>query len=166
MIFSKVDDRKLSEKIDKAVFPGLQGGPHMNTIAGIAVALGEAMSPKFKNYAKQIVKNAKAFANEFKKLGYHVVGGGTDSHLLLVDVWMDGKGLTGEQAAIILEKNGIVVNKNTVPGEKRTPFDPSGLRLGTPAETTRGWKEKDFIKCAQKIDKILKEEIGRLSKIK
>lgn len=166
MIFSKVDDRKLGEKIDKAVFPGLQGGPHMNTIAGIAVALGEALNPKFKNYAKQVVQNAKAFAKEFQKLGYRVVGGGTDSHLLLVDVWMDGQGLTGEQAATVLEKNGIVVNKNTVPGEKRTAFDPSGLRLGTPAETTRGWKEKDFIKCAQKMDAILKAEIKRLSKVK
>lgn len=164
MIFSRVDDRKLHEKIDKAVFPGLQGGPHMNTIAGITVALGEAMNPKFKGYAKQVILNAKAMANTFKKLGYHVVGGGTDSHLLLVDVWQDGKGLTGEQAATVLEANGIVVNKNTVPGEKRTPFDPSGLRLGSAAETTRGWKEKDFIKCVEKMDAILKKEIKRLNK--
>jgi glycine hydroxymethyltransferase len=166
MIFSKVDDRKLNEKIDKAVFPGLQGGPHMNNIAGIAVALGEAQSPKFKTYAKQVIKNAQTMAKTFQKLGYHVVSGGTDSHLLLVDVWMDGKGLTGEQAATVLEQNGIVVNKNTVPGEKRTPFDPSGLRLGSAAETTRGWKEKDFIKCAQKMDAILKKEVVRLNKTK
>jgi glycine hydroxymethyltransferase len=166
MIFSRVDDRKLNEKIDKAVFPGLQGGPHMNNIAGIAVALGEAQSPKFKTYAKQVIKNAQTMAKTFQKLGYHVVSGGTDSHLLLVDVWMDGKGLTGEQAATVLEQNGIVVNKNTVPGEKRTPFDPSGLRLGSAAETTRGWKEKDFIKCAQKMDAILKKEVVRLNKTK
>jgi len=156
MIFSRLDERKLGEKIDKAVFPGLQGGPHMNNIAGIAVALGEAMSPKFKTYAKQVIKNAVAFAKAFKKLGYHVVSGGTDSHLLLIDVWADGKGVTGEEAATKLEKEGIIVNKNTVPGEKRSAFDPSGLRLGTAAETTRGWKEKDFEKLAVKMDKIIK----------
>lgn len=173
MIFSKKKyihqnqkDVLLNEAIDKAVFPGLQGGPHMNNIAGIAVALGEALNPKFKDYAKQVIKNAQAMAKEFQKLGYKVVSGGTDSHLLLVDVWMNGNGLTGEEAATVLEKNGIVVNKNTVPGEKRTPFDPSGLRLGSAAETTRGWKEKDFIKCVQKMDAILKKEKERLSKIK
>jgi glycine hydroxymethyltransferase len=159
MIFSKINERKLNEKIDKAVFPGLQGGPHMNNIAGIAVALGEAMDPSFKNYAKQVVLNAQAMAKQFKKLGYRVVSGGTDSHLLLVDVWQDGKGLTGENAATLLEQNGIVVNKNTIPGEKRSAFDPSGLRLGSAAETTRGWKEKDFEKCVVKIDKILKSKI-------
>lgn len=173
MIFSKIKyihqnqkDVLLNEAIDKAVFPGLQGGPHMNNIAGIAVALGEALNPKFKVYAKQVIKNAQAMAKTFQKLGYRVVSGGTDSHLLLVDVWMDGKGLTGEQAATVLEKNGIVVNKNTVPGEKRTPFDPSGLRLGSAAETTRGWKEKQFIKCVEKMDAILKAEVIRLSKVK
>lgn len=166
MIFAKIDDRKLGEKIDKAVFPGLQGGPHMNNIAGIAVALGEAINPKFKSYSKQVIKNAQAMSKTFTKLGYKVVSGGTDSHLLLVDVWMEGKGLTGEQAATVLEANGIVVNKNTVPGEKRSPFDPSGLRLGSPAETTRGWTEKDFIKCVEKMDKIIKTEILKLSKIK
>ncbi len=165
MIFSKIDDRKLNEKIDKAVFPGLQGGPHMNNIAGIAIALQEAMSPKFKDYAKQVVVNAQVMAKTFKNLGYRVVSGGTDSHLLLVDVWMDGAGLTGEQAATVLEANGIVVNKNTVPGETRSPFDPSGLRLGSAAETTRGWKEKDFIKCVEKMDKILKAEIKRINNL-
>lgn len=164
MIFSRIDNRKINEKIDKAVFPGLQGGPHMNNVAGIAVALGEALSPKFKTYAAQVIKNAQAMAKTFQKLGYRVVSGGTDSHLLLVDVWMDGKGLTGEEAATVLEKNAIVVNKNTVPGEKRSPFDPSGLRLGSAAETTRGWKEKDFIKCVEKIDKILKGEKKKLNK--
>jgi glycine hydroxymethyltransferase len=137
----------------------------MNNIAGIAVALFEALNPKFKSYAKQVVKNAEAMAKQFQKLGYRVVSGGTDSHLLLVDVWLDGKGLTGEQAATVLEKNGIVVNKNTVPGDKRGPFDPSGLRLGSAAETTRGWKEKQFIACVNKIDKILKTESLKLSKI-
>lgn len=175
MIFSKIKPTKatensekkvmINEAIDKAVFPGLQGGPHMNNIAGLAVALGEALNPKFKAYAKQVIKNAQAMAKTFQKLGYHVVSGGTDSHLLLVDVWQDGKGLTGEQASVVLEKNGIVVNKNTVPGEKRTPFDPSGLRLGSAAETTRGWKEKQFIKCVEKMDDILKAEVKRLEKV-
>ncbi len=175
MIFSKIVPSKatadaekkvmINEAIDKAVFPGLQGGPHMNNIAGIAVALGEAMNPKFKSYAKQVVKNAQAMAKQFTKLGYRVVSGGTDSHLLLVDVWMDGKGLTGEQAATVLEQNKIVVNKNTVPGEKRTPFDPSGLRLGSAAETTRGWKEKQFVACVNKMDKILKAEVLRLNSL-
>ena len=175
MIFSKIVPSKatadaekkvmLNEAIDKAVFPGLQGGPHMNNIAGIAVALGEAMNPKFKSYAKQVVKNAQTMAKQFTKLGYRVVSGGTDSHLLLVDVWMDGKGLTGEQAATVLELNGIVVNKNTVPGEKRSPFDPSGLRLGSAAETTRGWKEKQFINCVNEMDAILKKEVERLQRL-
>lgn len=164
LIFSKKDDRKLSEKIDKAVFPGLQGGPHMNNIAGIAVALGEALAPSFKNYAKQVVLNAQAMATEFKNLGYKVVSGGTDTHLLLVDVWKDGAGLSGEEAATALEKKGIVVNKNTIPGDKRSPFDPSGLRLGSAAETTRGWKEKDFIACVRQIDEILKKEIQKKNK--
>jgi glycine hydroxymethyltransferase len=164
MIFSKIDERKLGDKIDKAVFPGLQGGPHMNNIAGIAVALGEAMDKSFPAYAKQVIVNAQAMAKEFKNLGYKVVSGGTDSHLLLVDVWQDGKGLTGEEASVVLEANGIVVNKNTVPGDKRGPFDPSGLRLGAAAETTRGWKEKDFIKCVQKIDKVLKSEILKIKR--
>ena len=164
MIFSKVDARKLGDKIDKAVFPGLQGGPHMNNIAGIAVALGEADTVAFKKYAKQVVLNAQTMASTFKTLGYRVVSGGTDSHLLLVDVWQGGKGLTGEEASTVLEKNGIVVNKNTVPGETRSPFDPSGLRLGSAAETTRGWKGKDFEKCVIKIDQILKKEIKKLKR--
>ncbi len=167
LIFTKINPGDVEnkdaayKKINKAIFPGLQGGPHMNTIAGICVALGEACTPKFKTYAKQIVKNAKAMAKQFTKLGYKVVSGGTDSHMFLVDVWADGKGLTGAQASEALEKNRIIVNKNTIPGEKRTPFDPSGIRVGTPAETTRGWKEKQFIACVNKMDKILKAEIVR-----
>lgn len=155
MIFSRIDSRKINEKIDKAVFPGLQGGPHMNNIAGIAVALHEAMLPDFKIYSKQVVKNAQAMSKRFTEHGYKVISGGTDSHLILVDVWRDGEGLTGEVAATILEKNGIVVNKNTIPNEKRTAFDPSGLRLGSAAETTRGWKESDFENCVDKIVKLL-----------
>jgi glycine hydroxymethyltransferase len=172
LIFTKIQPGDVEnkeaayKKINKAVFPGLQGGPHMNTIAGICVALGEALNPKFKRYAKQIVLNARAFAKEFQKLGYKVVSGGTDSHMFLLDVWADGVGLTGAQASEALEKNKIIVNKNTIPGEKRTPFDPSGIRVGTPAETTRGWKEKQFVKLAQKMDAILKNEIIKLNKNK
>ncbi len=156
LIFSKKDDRKLDKKIDKAIFPGLQGGPHMGQIAGIAVALKEDTAPAFKTYAKQIVKNARALAGELEKLGWRIISGGTDSHLILMDTWMEGKGLPGKDAEALLEKNGIICNKNTIPGETRSPFDPSGIRMGTPAETTRGRKEKDFLAIARKIDKILR----------
>ncbi|MEI8339079.1 MAG: serine hydroxymethyltransferase [bacterium] len=157
MIFSKVDVRELGKKIDKAIFPGLQGGPHMNQIAAVAVAMKEAASPAFKKYAKQVVKNAKVLADELKKLGWRIVSGGTDSHLILVDTWMSGEGMPGAVASEKLEKEGIIVNKNTIPNETRTPFDPSGIRLGTAGETTRGAKEKDMIKLAKRIDQILKK---------
>jgi glycine hydroxymethyltransferase len=156
MIFSKIDGRDIYKKIDKAVFPGLQGGPHMNQIAAVAVALKEAMSPAFKKYAKQVVKNAKVLAEELKKLGWRIVSGGTDSHLILVDVWMNGGGITGSEASDKLEKAGIIVNKNAIPFDQRKPFDPSGIRLGTAGETTRGAKEKDMKRIAGKIDKILR----------
>jgi glycine hydroxymethyltransferase len=156
LIFSRIDDRKLNEKIDKAVFPGLQGGPHMNQIAAAAVALGEAMKPAFKSYAKQVVKNAKKLADVLSKKGWRIVSGGTDTHLFLVDTWNDGKGISGKAASDILEKNGIIVNKNTIPFDTRSPMDPSGIRIGTAAETTRGKKEKDMIKIAERIDKLLR----------
>lgn len=193
----------LGKKIDKAVFPGLQGGPHMSHIAGIAIALGEAKTPAFKKYAKQVVKNASTFSKEMMKLGWRVVSEGTDSHLLLIDTWMGGhskaverkveekivsKGnnakagnascagkadkidkkssiktetvfvgaVPGKVAEAALEVAGIICNKNTIPGEMRSPFDPSGIRVGTPAETTRGKVEKDFIVIAQKIDEVLR----------
>ena len=155
MIFSKIDAREINKKIDRAVFPGLQGGPHLNQIAAVAVALKEASDPSFKNYAKQIVKNSNALATELKKLGWKIISGGTDTHLILMDTWMDGKGIPGKEAGDRLEAEGIIVNKNTIPGETRSPMDPSGIRLGTAAETTRGKKEKDFVAIARKIDKIL-----------
>jgi len=154
----KESQKEISVLIDKAIFPGLQGGPHMSSIAGVAVALKEASTPAFKKYAKQVVKNAKVFASELSKLGWRVVSGGTDSHLILIDTWMDGKGISGKEAEAKLEKAGIICNKNTIPGETRSPFDPSGIRLGTPAETTRGKKEKDFINIARKMDKILRSK--------
>lgn len=156
MIFTKIDQREISKKIDKAIFPGLQGGPHMSQIAGVAVALKENDSASFKKYAKQVIKNAKAVAGELQKLGWKVISGGTDSHLVLVDTWMNGAGVPGKEAEAKLERAGIIVNKNTIPGETRSPFDPSGIRLGSPAETTRGKKEKDFINIARKIDKVLR----------
>ena len=129
----------------------------MGQIAGIAVALKEADSKEFKTYAKQVVKNAKVLADTLSDLGWRVISGGTDSHLVLVDTWMDGAGLPGKDAEALLEKHGIICNKNTIPNESRSPFDPSGIRLGTPAETTRGKKEKDFKKIAEKIDKVLRK---------
>jgi len=156
LIFSKIDERELGKKIDKAIFPGLQGGPHMNQIAAVAVALGEASKPEFKKYAKQIIANTKTLAGEMKKLGWRIISGGTDSHLFLMDTWMEGKGLSGKEASTRLEQSGIIVNMNTIPFDTRSPFDPSGLRIGTAGETTRGKKEKDMIALAKKMDNILR----------
>jgi glycine hydroxymethyltransferase len=153
----KVIENSLNELIDKAVFPGLQGGPHMNQIAAVAVALREASTPAFKKYAEQIKKNAKTLALELANRGWKIISGGTDSHLILVDTWMDGKGISGKEASDRLEKEGIIVNKNAIPFDTRPPTDPSGIRLGTAAETTRGKKEKDMKKIAEKIDKILRK---------
>jgi len=155
MIFVRKDDRNLDEKIDKAVFPGLQGGPHENAIAAVAVALGEAIQPKFKTYAAQVVKNAAALSDELKKLGWRIVSGGTDNHLLLVDTWKNG--VSGKEASVKLEREGIIVNMNTIPFDVRKPMDPSGIRLGTAAETTRGAKEKNMIALARRIDSVLRK---------
>lgn len=158
-IFSRIDDRKINEKIDKAVFPGLQGGPHMNQIAAVAVALYEAQQSSFKTYAKQVVKNAQALSTELQKLGWRLVSGGTDSHLILVDTYMKGKGISGKAASDVLEAHNIIVNKNTIPFDERSPVDPSGIRLGTAAETTRGKTVADMKKIARDIDTILRAEI-------
>jgi glycine hydroxymethyltransferase len=163
LIFVKKDSRELYKKIDRAVFPGLQGGPHINQIAAVAVMLKEDASPSFKKYASQVVKNAKVLADELKKLGWRIVSGGTDSHLILLDTWNNGQknekgagGVSGKEAGDKLEKAGIIVNKNAIPFDTRPPADPSGIRLGTAAETTRGRKEKDFKKIAVQIDKVLR----------
>ena len=165
LIFVRRDARELDKKIDKAVFPGLQGGPHVNQIAAVAVALKEAAGPTFKKYAEQVKKNAKILANELSKYGWRLISGGTDSHLILVDTWNGGKNnekgagcVSGKEASERLEKAGIIVNKNAIPFDTRPPADPSGIRLGTAAETTRGRKEKDFVKIAKTIDKVLTEE--------
>lgn len=136
--------------IDRAIIPGLQGGPHNHQTAAIAVALGEALQPSFKNYAQQIVKNAKKLAAELNDRGYNLVTGGTDNHLLLID--LTNKKVTGKEAEDSLGKAGITVNKNTVPFDPRPPFSPSGIRLGTPALTTRGLKEEHMVQVAQWID--------------
>jgi glycine hydroxymethyltransferase len=170
MIFSlrdKVDEKEgndISSKIDKAVFPGLQGGPHQNQIAAVAVALKEAQSDSFKKYTQQIIINAKTLSDELNRLGWRIVSGGTESHMVLVDVWNNGEvnekgvgGFNGREAEELLEENGIIVNKNTIPFDKRKPTNPSGIRLGVAAETTRGAKESDFIKIARRIDEILRK---------
>ena len=144
---------KLREKIFPKVFPGLQGGPHNHTICAIGVALKEAMKPGFKNYAQQIVKNARALAEELKKYGFNLISDGTDNHLILVD--LTNKGISGKEAQILLEKAGIVLNKNTIPFDPRPPYDPSGIRLGTPALTTRGMKEKEMEKIAFWINEVI-----------
>lgn len=144
-------DPELAQKMEKAVFPGLQGGPHNHQTAAIAVALEEASTPKFKTYASQIVKNAKALAKELNTV--------TENHLLLLDLSPYGRGL-GYQAQYALEVAGITVNKNTVPGEKISAYYPSGIRLGTPALTTRGMNEKDMKKIAGWIRRVLEEIRG------
>lgn len=147
---------ELAEKIGKAVFPGLQGGPHNHTTAAIAVALKEASTEEFKEYTKQIVKNSKALAEELIKRGYKIISGGTDNHLFLVDI-VASVGMSGEEASTLLEESNITVNKNAIPNDTRKPWDPSGLRIGTPAITTRGMKEKDMTKIAEFIDEVLKK---------
>jgi glycine hydroxymethyltransferase len=155
ILFVKKDAREFDKKLDKMVIPGLFGGPHENNIAGVAIALKEADSPAFKKYAKQVIKNARALAKELQRLGWRIVSGGTDSHLILMDTFSSA-GVSGSDASKKLEKAGIIVNMNTVPGDTRSVMDPSGIRLGTCAETTIGKKEKDMIKIANMMDKALR----------
>ena len=139
--------------IDRAIIPGLQGGPHNHQTAAIAVALREASQPAFKTYAAQIVKNAQKLAAELSNKGYELITGGTDNHLMLID--LTNKKISGKQAEVALGKAGITVNKNTVPFDPRPPFDPSGIRLGTPALTTRGMKENEMVQVANWIDQAI-----------
>ncbi len=140
--------------IDRAIIPGLQGGPHNHQTAAIAVALGEALTPEFKEYGKQIVRNAKTLAAELTARGFNLVTGGTDNHLMVVD--LNNKDISGKEGEKALSLAGITVNKNTVPFDPRSPFDPSGIRLGTPALTTRGMKEKHMVMVADWIDEAVK----------
>ena len=149
-------DPELPQKINKAIFPGLQGGPHENNIAAIAVCLKETSSPSFKKYGKQIIKNSKALAEELLVRGFNLVTGGTDNHLILID--LRNKKISGKEAQIRLEKAGITVNQNTIPFDLNPPFEPSGIRLGTPAITTRGMKEKEMKIIAEWIDKVIVDE--------
>ena len=146
-------DPNITTKIDKAIIPGMQGGPHNNTTAGIAIALEEAMHPAFKIYGKQVVKNAKMLAEELKKGGLVLVGGGTECHLVLVD--LRPLGLSGNVVAEALEIAGIVTNRNSIPNDIMPPYYPSGLRLGTPALTTRGMKETEIKQIAAWILKVI-----------
>ncbi len=145
------------EQIDKAVFPGLQGGPHNHTTAAIAIALEEAKDPEFKEYAKQVVKNSQKLSNELIKRGFKIVSNGTDNHLFLIDV-VASVDLTGKEASDILESVNITVNKNAIPDDPRKPWDPSGVRVGTPAITTRGMKEEDMVFLAEIMEKALKKQ--------
>jgi len=156
-----------AEKVDRAVFPGLQGGPHMHTLTAVAVALAEADTPEFVAYAKQIVKNARALAEKLLELGFTLVSGGTDNHLILID--LRSKGIPGKKLAKALDRARIVTNYNTIPGDVAPPFNPSGLRIGTPAITTRGMKEAEarqvgvFIhRVAENIDnESVIEQVGK-----
>ena len=145
--------KELASAIDKAVFPGLQGGPHNHTTAGIAVAAREASLPSFRVYAQQIVDNAKVLAEELLARGFRLVTGGTDNHLILVD--LTNKNVTGKIAAKALDRAGIVANYNAIPNDPRKPFDPSGLRMGTPAVTSRGMKGPEMKRLAAFIDQVV-----------
>ena len=173
IIMSKIEDpldpggkKNLAQKIDSAVFPGLQGGPHNHQTAAIAVALKEAGTSEFKNYAKQIVKNAKTLAETLLEEGLDLVTGGTDNHLMLID--LTNLGIGGKQAETALDLAGITVNKNVIPFDQRKPMDPSGIRLGTPALTARGMKEKEMKIIGHLISQVLKninnEDIIRQTK--
>jgi len=146
-------DPNLPDKINKTVFPGLQGGPHENQIAALAVCLKEAATPAFKRYGKQIVKNCQVLAEELKKYGFNLVTGGTDNHLILID--LRNKNISGKEAQYRLEKAGITINKNTIPYDPNPPFNPSGIRIGTPAITTRGMKEKEMKQIAGWINEVI-----------
>jgi glycine hydroxymethyltransferase len=155
-----------ADKINSAVFPGVQGGPLMHVIAAKAVAFGEALQPSFKAYSQQVLANAKVLAEELLRAGFPIVSGGTDNHLMLVDV--TAKGATGKQAEHALDAAGITVNKNMIPFDPRKPLDPSGIRLGTPALTTRGMKELEMRQIARWITEVLvhREDAAALSKVR
>lgn len=159
------ENEELAKKIDKAIFPGIQGGPHMHTIAAKAVAFGEALSPKFKIYSKQVLKNAKAMAEVFKKNNIRMIAGGTENHLILADVY-GSLGVTGKEAQTVLDEVNITLNMNSIAGDTRKPLDPSGIRFGTPAITTRGFKEKDCERVAEFMIETLKNKDNKKVKTK
>lgn len=144
-----------AKEIDKAVFPGIQGGPHMNIVAAKAVAFEEALKPSFRKYASQVLKNARMLEGIFRARGYRILFGGTDNHMILIDVW-GTLGIGGKEAEMLLDAIGITVNKNVIPDDLRSPMDPSGIRIGVPAVTTRGMKERDIKKIAEWMDGALR----------
>jgi glycine hydroxymethyltransferase len=147
--------KEYAKDIDRAVFPALQGGPHMHAVAAVAIAFKEAMQPEFKDYAAQIIANARAMADAFVEKGFDLVSGGTDNHLLLVDV--TGRGSTGKIASSAMAKAGIVCNANSIPFDERSPFDPSGIRIGTPSVTTRGMKEDEMRQIVAWTDQAIEQ---------
>ncbi len=146
-------DPQMAKKIDRAVFPGLQGGPHNNVTAGVAIALKKAGTNEYRRYAKQVIENARTLAEELTARGYLLVTGGTDNHLILID--LRNKGISGKDAAVLLEKAGIVVNANSVPQDEASPLTPNGIRLGTPALTSRGMGREEMFLIAEWIDAVL-----------
>lgn len=157
---------KFAKQVNSAVFPGMQGGPHDHITAAKAVAFGEALRPEFTEYSKQIIVNAQVMAEEFISLGYKIISGGTDNHLMVLD--LNNKGLVGKEAEKILEKIGVSVSRSTIPNDPNPPLDPSGLRLGTPAVTTRGMKEKEMKIIVGYIDEALmnKTDEARVNDLK
>ncbi len=157
---------RFAKQIDRAVFPGIQGGPHDHITAAKAVAFKEALQPEFREYAAQVIKNAKTMAREFISKGYKVISDGTDSHLMVVD--MTNKGLTGKEAEVVLDRVGISVSRSTIPDDPNPPMNPSGVRFGTPAITTRGMKEQEMKKIVNLINQAIehKDEIDMLDKIR
>ena len=149
------NDEEIAKKIDRVVFPGIQGGPLMHVIGAKAQCFYEALQPEFREYQEQVIKNIKAMCDEFIKMGYHVVSGGTDNHLILLDV-KESANITGRDAEKLLDRIHITVNKNTIPNETEKPMIASGIRIGSPAMTTRGFKEKEFVAVARIIDKAFK----------
>ena len=145
---------ELAKKVDSAVFPGTQGGPLQHVIAGKAVAAEEALTPAFRAYARSVVANCRAMAAEFMAMGYRVVTGGTDNHLFLLD--LTDTGLTGKEVQEELDRCGITLNKNCIPGDRRSPFQTSGVRIGTAAMTTRGYTAEDFCRIARRIDEVIR----------
>ena len=154
------DSEELAKKIDKAVFPGLQGGPLMHVIAAKAVAFGEALQPSFKTYAQQILKNAKAMEEVFHAANVRMLGGGTSNHLILADVF-GSLGLSGKEAEAVLDMVGMTLNKNVIADDPRSPMDPSGIRFGTPAITTRGFKEAECKRVAELMLEALKSRTDK-----
>lgn len=158
------NDEELAKKFNKAIFPGIQGGPLMHTIAAKAVCFGEALKPEFKSYQEQIVKNAQALATQLVKEGFKLVSGGTDNHLMLVD--LTDTGVTGKEAEKLLDEVGITVNKNAIPFDTKSPFITSGIRIGTPATTSRGFKEEDMTEVGKLIALTIKDFEGNKDDVK